>query len=338
MTVVTEVMTRSWRRCWERWPCWVGWAAMIWAVMYAGFGLVCVLNGISPFHKGGAQASRLGWAVVATGVLSALLSGASVRYGLRPLLRTALWVMCGLAGIAAFSLLMDVITLMFAQGVDSWASATNHALAAAGAVLLAATARADRRPSSATAYPPASSAAPQVQCAAWAGTVAFVPYAAMKLNWALGGTFAGTSGDEILATSQRNGASGSWLTLASWGLDATTLLAALGVFLLWGLVRPWGQVFPRWTSVLRGRRVPRWLPLIPALIGAATLAPYGVVGAGYLTLVSAGALTMRSGDFPSVHDALQVSWVGIIAFGVYGLALTVAARSYWFRTRRQPGV
>ncbi|WP_343244020.1 hypothetical protein [Streptomyces sp. SID13726] len=119
----------------------------------------------------------------------------------------------------------------------------------------------------------------------------------------------------------------------SWGLDPTALLAALGVFLLWGLVRPWGQVFPRWTLFLRGRRVPRWLPLAPALLGAATLAPYGVVGAGYLTLAAAGVVTIRRGDFHSSGDALLVGWVGMVAFAVYGIALTVAAHSYWLRTR-----
>ncbi|MBO0913033.1 hypothetical protein J1C73_01485, partial [Streptomyces laculatispora] len=66
----------------------------------------------------------------------------------------------------------------------------------------------------------------------------------MKLVWVSGGTFAGVSGDEMLAVSRRNGASGIWLTLESWGLDGTVLLAALGVFLLWGLVRPWGQGEP----------------------------------------------------------------------------------------------
>ncbi|MBL1100873.1 hypothetical protein JK363_30245 [Streptomyces sp. 205] len=154
----------------------------------------------------------------------------------------------------------------------------------------------------------------------------------MKLIWASGGTFAGVSGEEMRAISERNGASGIWLTLESWGLDATTLPAALGVFLLWGLVRPWGQVFPRWTPVLHGRRVPRWLPLTPALIGAATLAPYGVFGLGYAALATAGAVTIPRGDFHTPDDALLVTWIGMTAFAVFGLALTIAARSYWMRT------
>lgn len=124
--------------------------------------------------------------------------------------------------------------------------------------------------------------------------------------------------------------------LESWGLDATVLPAALGVFLLWGLVRPWGQVFPRWTPWLRGRRVPRRLPLAPAAIGAATPAPYGVFGVAYAALSSAGVVTMRRGDFPSSSDALLVTWVGMTAFAVHGTALVVAIRSYWLRTRPQP--
>ncbi|MFJ3926253.1 hypothetical protein [Streptomyces sp. NPDC090022] len=335
-----ERMTRAlWSAWWQRWPRWVARATMLWAVLYAGFALACTLNRIPLLpHGGDPGTSGLGWAVVAVGVLGALVSAAVVLYGLLPPLRVLLWVVCGLAGLIAFSLLMDVISLMLGQGVDSRASAVNKALAAVGAVLLAATARSDRLPAG-TAVP-APSAAPQpLQRAAWAGTLAFAPYAAMKLVWASGGTFAGITGEEKLAVSERNGASGIFLTLESWGLDPTALLAVLGVFLLWGLVRPWGQVFPRWTLFLRGRRVPRWLPLTPALLGAATLAPYGVAGLGYLSLVTSGVVTMRRGDFHSSGDALLVAWTGMLAFAVYGIALSMAARSYWLRTRPTcPGV
>ncbi|WP_236053939.1 MULTISPECIES: hypothetical protein [Streptomyces] len=333
MTSVERTMTAPWSAWRQRWPRWAAWATMLWAVLYAGFGLACALSGTSLLHHGGGSwAFGLGWVVMAVGVLVTLVSGAVVRYGLRPELRVLLWVACGLAGITAFSLLMDVITLMVGQGVDSQASAANKALAAVGAVLLAATARSDRLPAG-TAVRASAAASRLIQLAPWAGTLAFVPYAAMKLVWASGGTFAGITGEEMLAVSERNGASGIFLTLESWGLDPTALLAVLGVFLLWGLIRPWGQVFPRWTLFLRGRRVPRWLPLAPALLGAATLAPYGVVGVGYLALATSGVVTMRRGDFHSSGDALLVGWIGIVAFAVYGIALTIAARSYWLRTR-----
>ncbi|MFE6056581.1 hypothetical protein ACFQ6N_38065 [Kitasatospora sp. NPDC056446] len=307
---------------------------VLWAAIYGAFGLACALSGTPVFHHGVIRgAAALDWVVVAVGALAALVCGAVVRHGLRPALRVSLWVLCGLTAITAFSLLMDVITLMTGEGVDDRVAAANRSLAAAGALLLAATARADRRPTAGAAAPPPSLAPLRVQLAACAGSVAFLPYVAMKLVWVFGGTFAGISGQEMIAVSERNGASGIWLTLESWGLDSTVLLGVLGVFLLWGLVCPWGQAFPRWTLFLRGRRVPRWLPLTPALIGAATLAPYGVLGLGYCTLATAGVVTMRKGDAPSSGDALLMSWIGMVAFATYGVALTIAARSYWLRTR-----
>ncbi|WP_431045893.1 hypothetical protein ACQUSR_29970 [Streptomyces sp. P1-3] len=330
---------RTMRTPWHTWrqrpQRWVGRVTMCWGVVYACFGVGCALSGAPLLHHGGGPGpSALGWVVAVVGASAALTCAAVARYGTRPTLRVLLWVVCALAGVAAFSLLMDVITLMVGQGVDSWVSAAHHALAAAGVLLLAATARSGRRPPAAASAQAPSAAPRPVQLAAWAGSVAFLPYMAMKLVWAFGGTFAGVSGEEMLAVSERNGASEMWLTMESWGLDPTVLLAALGVFLLWGLVRPWGQIFPRWTLFLHGRRVPRWLPLAPALIGAATLAPYGVLGVGYSALASAGVVTMRRGDLHSSRDALLVSWIGMAAFAVYGVALTVAARSYWLRTRR----
>jgi hypothetical protein len=254
----------------------------------------------------------------------------------RPGLRVVLRVACGLSAASAFGLLMDVAGLLFGQGADDRAATVLRALGLLGAVLLALTARNSgalpaARPAGTTAPPPPVPRG--VRLAAYAGTVAFVPYAAMKLCWALGGTFAGISGAQMYEISRRNGASGIWLTLQSWGLDGTVLLAALGVFLLFGLIRPWGLVFPRWAPGLSGRRVPRWLPLTPALIGAATLVPYGVLGTGYLTLVSFGVFSIPRGDFPTEQDTLLVGWIGMGAFAVYGVALLAAARSYWLRTR-----
>ncbi|WP_286160368.1 hypothetical protein [Streptomyces yunnanensis] len=326
-----RTLGRAW---WQGRPRWVGLVTAFWGTAYAAFGVVCTVIGTPLFHGVGAPApAGLDYAVVVVGALAALVSAGAVRYGVRTGVRALLWTVCGLSGIAAFGLLMDVIMLMFGQGVDSWAAAANHALAAVGVCLLGATARSGHRPPTGARAPAPSCAPARVQLAACAGTVAFLPYCAMKSFWAFGGTFAGTSIEEVLTTSRRNGASEMWLTLESWGLDATVLLAALGTFLLWGLVRPWGQVFPRWTLFLHGRRVPRWLPLAPALIGAATLAPYGVLGTGYCALVSTGVLAIRPGDFHSPQSALLVGWIGMIAFAGYGVTLAVATRSYWLRTR-----
>ncbi|WP_316521945.1 hypothetical protein [Kitasatospora brasiliensis] len=304
----------------------IGWAVAGWGVGCAGFGLGCALEGAALFG-----ASWAGWAVAGLGAVAAVAGGAVVRR--RPV-RRLLWLLCGAAAVGAWGLLMDLVTLLFGQRVDSVPDTVARALAAVGAVLSAAAARrlrpGSRGGSGATLAPTA--APPLVQLAAWAGTLAFVPYVLMKLVWALGGSFAGMSGDEMYAGYVRNGSSGLWLLLERWGLDGTVLLALLGVFLLWGLVRPWGQVFPRWTLPLSGRRVPRWLPLTPALLGAATLAPYGVFGVGYLGLCTVGVARIRLGELASEQSALEVGWVGMCGFAGYGVALAVAARSYWRRT------
>ncbi|MFE2105659.1 hypothetical protein ACFXAF_07255 [Kitasatospora sp. NPDC059463] len=353
--------TRGWRG--RRWPSRRWWADVgaagravaAWGVGYAVFGAGCALGGTPLPGAPLFGAAAAGWAVAAVGLAAVAAGAALAAGGPRPALRKVLWGLCGPAGAGAFGLLMDVITLLFGQGVDSGPGTAQHLLAALGTGLLAAAARSGAPavapadgdpgdpgdPGGAVPVPgvaPVPSAAPgAVQLTALAGSAAFVPYVAMKLFWASGGTFAGVSGADLHAAAVRNGASGIWLTLESWGLDGTALLAGLGVFLLWGLVRPWGQVFPRWTLPLAGRPVPRWLPLAPALLGVGTLAPYGVVGVGWSALATAGVVEVPRGDFPTAADTLLVAWIGLGAFAVYGTALAVAARSYWRRTARRPG-
>ncbi|MEU1880475.1 hypothetical protein ABZ470_24480 [Streptosporangium sp. NPDC020072] len=331
---------------------WTGYAAFGWAVAYGGFGLVTALTGTAIFYRAAHPLPvGLNWAAVTAAALVAVTTLAAARPRgprlPRKVVLAALIGLCALVGVAAFGLLMDAITFVFGQTVDSWTGAANRALAGLGVVLLAATALSYRSSTSGVCprcgavhtsstvwnRPEPTPAPRRVRASAYVGAAAFLPYAVMKTTWALGGTFAGITGEEMVAMHERNGASELWLTLDRWGIDPTALLAALGVFLLLGLVRPWGQVFPRWTLVLRGRRVPRWLPLTPALIGAATLAPYGAAGVVYATLGTAGVITVSRGDFSTVGDALLVTWFGLGAFAAYGLALALAAWSYWRRTR-----
>lgn len=62
---------------------------------------------------------------------------------------------------------------------------------------------------------------------------------------------------------------GSAILWAGLGLAVS---AALGAWLTCGLVRPWGEVFPRWLPWLRGRRVPIRAAVVPGLLVAVMVA------------------------------------------------------------------
>ncbi|MGW2634718.1 hypothetical protein ACWC2K_36135 [Streptomyces chattanoogensis] len=129
-------------RAWSRR---VEWATLSWAVVQGGFALVCGLGGTPLSGSGSGQgAVWLGWFVVVVATLAAVATTAALRGADRPAVRVVLWVACGLSTVSAFSLLMDVVGLLFAQGVDNPETAVLHVLGLLGAVLLATTAQARR--------------------------------------------------------------------------------------------------------------------------------------------------------------------------------------------------
>jgi hypothetical protein len=85
-----------------------------------------------------------------------------------------------------------------------------------------------------------------------------LPYALARLTWLtpwplFGGELAGGDGSTRL-----------------WGLTLS-LGAWLGVVLTIGLIRPWGEVFPRWFPVIGGHRVPVAAAAVPGFTVAALL-------------------------------------------------------------------
>jgi hypothetical protein len=76
----------------------------------------------------------------------------------------------------------------------------------------------------------------------------------------------------------------TWLTPWPYGVDAAGLAADIriwglllsaggwaGLVLTLGLVRPWGEVFPRWVPLVAGRSVPVWAAAGPGAVVAAIL-------------------------------------------------------------------
>jgi len=64
-----------------------------------------------------------------------------------------------------------------------------------------------------------------------------------------------------------------------WYVLALSVVSEALAFLAVGLVAGWGEVWPRWVPVLRGRRVPLPAAVVPAGLGAAAVLvfPYALV-------------------------------------------------------------
>ncbi|MGZ9935551.1 hypothetical protein ACXNSR_37385 [Streptomyces sp. NC-S4] len=184
------------------------------------------------------------------------------------------------------------------------------------------------------AHPAASRAPRRTRIAVYLLMCGLLPWAGAKTIWTLGGNTLGVAGDDWQRTTSV-GASGPSKATASAGIDVTVLAAMVGIFLLLGLLYVWGQVFPRWTLFLSGRRVPRLLPLIPAWLTGVPLAMYGAAILIMVPLMAAGVLP-KIKPSPPFTTSSGITWFaefGGLAFGGLGVGLIVAARSYAARTR-----
>ncbi|MBO0513875.1 hypothetical protein J0695_19030 [Streptomyces beijiangensis] len=183
-------------------------------------------------------------------------------------------------------------------------------------------------------HPGATTASRRTRRPAYLLMCGMLPWAGVKTVWTLGGDALGITAAKWKESN--SGGSAAAKALAEVGIDVTVLAAGLGFLLLTGLMYPWGQVFPRWTLVLSGRRVPRLLPLIPAWLTAFGLSVYGVFLVIYAPLAALGALPAPEPDADlgaTVSGTLWLAAFGGLAFGGLGFALLAAARSYSARTR-----
>ncbi|WP_340697861.1 hypothetical protein [Cellulosimicrobium funkei] len=155
--------------------------------------------------------------------------------------------------------------------------------------------------------------------ARWGRTAALVAaaiptfYAVTRIAWVLGIPL-GFSPDDVAQLAGDDG----WV--AALGLGG---FALVGAVLTLGLFQRWGEVFPRWTVGLAGRRVPVGLAVVPATVVAVAVLPAG------LSLIVLG--------FGESRLALTAdSWGAVgptLLWPVWSLALGAATYAYWLRRR-----
>ncbi|WP_234320322.1 hypothetical protein [Streptomyces sp. SBT349] len=336
----------------RRWPLWAPLAAGVWSGVYAAVQIAWVAAGTTvPWAPDEAIAAPV---LLLLAVL-ALVAGAAGLATTRALARPGrLAVALALvAAIPVFAVGMAsvpeyLVTVASLSGLESATGLTWVLLNAVGTGLLAMVALAHRRrlagrcPRCATrhggdhhgplVHPPASVASRRTRVTVYLFMCGLLPWAGVKTIWTLGG-------DALSVTAEgwrdaTDGDSDVARALSSVGIDVTVLAAALGIFLLLGLLYPWGQVFPRWTPPLAGRRVPRMLPLLPAWTIAGGLSLYGSVLVIYAPLSALGWAPRVEPAVPFTSQS-GITWMvlfGGLAFGGLGFGLIAAARSYAART------
>ena len=318
----------------RRWPQWVGVAAACWGVLNAAVAGYWAAGGERGYLFEGRAGARLPTVVE---VVLALVSLAGAVAAVRPH-RLALLGLCGVAFLGTFGLAIGAVGAIASGALASPLALLYQLFCLGGAALsvgtyLVWTRRRDGRcprcggDHAADTGPlvrPSPSVAPwMVRLVAYVGMCGFLPWAAAKVVLGFGGDAFGVTGEEWRATFVDSETSALARWLASMGIDITVMAALVGALLLSALVHRWAQVL----------RVPRWLLLGAAWIGAPSLTLYG------LSLLVGGSLMLLGVvPLPEVEpfDATGIAWVtflGGLAFAPLGLGFLVGAVSFGRRTR-----
>ncbi|BBJ45494.1 hypothetical protein GCM10017744_083050 [Streptomyces antimycoticus] len=117
------------------------------------------------------------------------------------------------------------------------------------------------------------------------------------------------------------------MLIPGWGYLVVPLLSVFQealAFLTLGLVRPWGEVWPRWIPGLRGRRIPVYAAVVPAALGALGCTIYGVLFTW--TTLHADMEITRWGEW-----LMNLCYVPLVAWGPLLAVVTV----HYYRRRTQ---
>ncbi|MFJ2193861.1 hypothetical protein ACIOJE_38935 [Kitasatospora sp. NPDC087861] len=329
-------------------------AAASWGVLYAAVEVTWAVTGTTvqwKEHSAYAPGVQLFLAALALLAGGACLAGTRTLADLgRVAVATALTTALPVFVVGMNGLPIHFVTMTTLSGIESTTGLAQVLLNTAGVALLLLVGLSHRRrlrgdcprcgrphagaSDGPLAHPAASRAPGRTRVAVYLLMCGLLPWAGAKTIWTLGGNALGVAGDDWQRTTSV-GASGPSKATASAGIDVTVLAAMVGIFLLLGLLYVWGQVFPRWTLFLSGRRVPRLLPLIPAWLTGIPLTMYGAVLTVMAPLMAVGVLPEIKPS-PPFTSGSGITWFvefGGLAFGGLGIGLIVAARSYAARTR-----
>ncbi|MEO3772172.1 hypothetical protein [Micromonospora sp. B9E7] len=259
-----------------------------------------------------------GWGAIGVGVALAVIIGFTIRVPGR-VASGASWAASGLLLVVAFPLhLLFEVPAALAGRPSDWRDLGARLALVAGGVLFAGLANASgpQRGPMAADYQPVPR-----WTRLWAYTAVALPVVGWAVPhglWVLGVPF-GVSERKL---------DEMHLNLSTETGVAITVVPPLAGLLVLGLVRRWGQQFPRWVPGLGGRRVPRLLAVLPAGVVALALVTYGVLSVA----VFVGQL--RTGDLPwsEVWEEWATSATLLVFLG-WGVSLLITTTGYALATR-----
>ncbi|WP_433162884.1 hypothetical protein [Kribbella sp. CA-247076] len=135
-----------------------------------------------------------------------------------------------------------------------------------------------------------------------------MPYALLRMTWLLPNPI-GFDADDLNAEPG----------IKLFGLGLGLIALAAGIVTL-GLIRPWGEVWPRWIPVVAGRPVPIKAAVVP-----------GAAAATLLLVGSASLIGLLWNPEASLGENLLFQLV--LPFPIWGAAVGLATAAYYYRRR-----
>ncbi|MFD0772291.1 hypothetical protein ACFQZ1_26685 [Bacillus sp. CGMCC 1.60114] len=335
-------------RWWRRWPEWIRYAAIIWTLIYGMLGVYWSLGGLgfplgltndpnalhSVFrHVTVTDAGPVIAILCFLGVVVLFMFKFKVRGFIRTILIFYAWsvamILCfTIPDTRAIMLVayapICLIGTFFGLSLHYFDHITwpvvNQFICLVGGVLWAATVLSFQRQSrdacrycghkNGTKRSMASnSTARWGRLATYVAILAPAYYDITRIAWLLGIPLGITK--ELFQSLQDSG--------AVWAGAGLALVSISGAILTRGLIKPWGEIFPRWIPFLAGKRVPPALAIVPA----------GFVS---IMLIAAGIQIALDFSFSSNFQNWGAS-TPLLLFPIWGIALGVATIFYYYKRK-----
>lgn len=154
--------------------------------------------------------------------------------------------------------------------------------------------------------------------------VVLLPYAILKSIWLWGGTIGLTTDQAIINLSgmadNLKEQSSPFYYLYIIGIDFTSVLAIIASIFALSFVSSWGKIVPSWVPLLKNKKVPRWILIVPGwIVGLLTIAVF------FLTIIQ------LLGYLPKGNSEGLAFWVYGITYGglfIWGLSIFMATVTY----------